>query len=84
MDLGVCILGLTILMVIDAIVAILLIISILMQESKNAGMGGLSGETQTVFSTKARGLDALMAKVTVVLAIGFAVITIIIARMTSF
>ncbi|TCS78984.1 preprotein translocase subunit SecG [Pectinatus cerevisiiphilus] len=74
---------LTILMIIDAIIAIGLIVSVLMQEGKSAGMGGLSGETDTVFSTKARGLDALMAKVTVLFAILFGILTIIIAKMTA-
>ncbi|WP_132549523.1 preprotein translocase subunit SecG [Pectinatus cerevisiiphilus] len=70
-------------MIIDAIIAIGLIVSVLMQEGKSAGMGGLSGETDTVFSTKARGLDALMAKVTVLFAILFGILTIIIAKMTA-
>lgn len=74
---------LTILMIIDAIIALGLIASVLMQEGKSAGMGGLSGETDTVFSSKARGLDALMAKVTVVLAVLFGVMTLIIAKLTA-
>ena len=59
---------LTILMILDAIVCIILIASILGQEAKSAGMGGM---------------DALLARVTVVFAILFAVITIVIARMTN-
>ncbi|MDQ0204720.1 preprotein translocase subunit SecG [Pectinatus haikarae] len=74
---------LTILMIIDAVIAIGLIVSVLMQEGKSAGMGGLSGETDTVFSSKARGLDAFMAKVTVLFAILFGIITVIIAKMTA-
>ena len=74
---------LTILMIIDAVIAIGLIASVLLQEGKSAGMGVLSGETDTVFSSKARGLDALMAKVTVVFAILFGILTVIIAKMTA-
>ncbi|WP_183860319.1 preprotein translocase subunit SecG [Pectinatus brassicae] len=70
-------------MIIDAVIAIGLIASVLLQEGKSAGMGGLSGETDTVFSSKARGLDALMAKVTVVFAILFGILTVIIAKMTA-
>ncbi|MBO6179131.1 MAG: preprotein translocase subunit SecG [Selenomonadaceae bacterium] len=70
-------------MVIDAIVAILLIASVLGQEPKTAGMGGMDGGSDTVFSGKARGMDALLARVTVVLSVMFAVITIVIAKMTS-
>ena len=74
---------LTLLMVLDAIVAIVLIASILGQEPKSAGMGGMDGGGDTVFSGKARGMDALLARVTVIFAILFAVITIVIAKMTS-
>ena len=73
---------LTVLMVFDAIIAIGLIAAVLGQEAKSAGMGGLDGGGDTVFSGKARGLDALLARVTVVLAILFAVITVVIAKLT--
>ena len=74
---------LTILMVLDAIVAIVLIASILGQEPKSAGMGGMDGGGDTVFSGQARGMDALLARVTVIFGVIFAVITIIIAKMTA-
>jgi len=70
-------------MVLDAIVAIILIASILGQEPKSAGMGGMDGGGDTVFSGKARGMDALLARVTVIFAVLFGIITIIIAKMTS-
>jgi len=71
-------------MVLDALVAILLIVAVLGQEPKSAGMGGFDGGGgDTVFSAKARGMDALLARVTVVFAILFGVITIIIARLSS-
>lgn len=74
---------LTVLMVLDAIVSIALILAVLGQEAKSGGMGGMDGSSDAVFSGKARGMDALLARVTVVLGILFAVITIVIARMTS-
>ena len=70
-------------MVLDAIVAIVLIASILGQEPKSAGMGGMDGGSDAVFSGKARGMDALLARVTVIFGIIFEVITLIIAKMTS-
>ena len=73
---------LTILMVFDALVAIVLIAAILGQEANSAGMGGIGGGADTVFSGKARGMDALLARVTVVFAILFAIITLVIAKMT--
>ena len=74
---------LTLMMVLDAVVAIVLIASILGQEAKSAGLGGMGGGADTVCSGKGRGRDALLARVTVVFAILFAVITIVIARMTN-
>ncbi len=69
-------------MVVDAVVAIALIAAVLGQEAKSGGMGGLDGGADAVFSGKARGMDALLARVTVVLAVIFAAVTLIIARMT--
>ena len=74
---------LTFLMVLDAIVAIIVIASILGQEPKSAGMGGMDGGGDTVFSGKARGMDALLARVTVIFGTVFAIITLVIAKMTS-
>ena len=73
----------TVLMVLDAIIGLLLIVSVVMQTPKSAGMG-MGGGSDTVFSSSARGLDALLARVTVVLAVLFGVITLFIAKLTSF
>ena len=69
-------------MVLDAIISIALILVILGQEAKSGGMGGMDGGSDTVFSGKARGMDALLARLTVILGIMFAVITLIIAKLT--
>ena len=74
---------LTLLMIIDAIVAIALIAAVLGQEPKSGGLGGMDGSSDAVFSGKARGMDALLARVTVILGTLFAIITIIIAKITS-
>ena len=73
----------TVLMVLDAIFGLLLIGSVVMQTPKSAGMG-MGGGSDTVFSSSARGLDALLARVTVVLAVLFGVLTLFIAKLTSF
>ena len=52
----------TVLMVLDAVVGLLLIASVIMQTPKSAGMG-MGGGSDTVFSSSARGLDALLARV---------------------
>ena len=73
-------------MVIDALVALVLIASVLGQTPKSAGMGGMGGMGgggDTVFSGSARGLDALLARVTVVFAILFGIVSLCIANMTK-
>ncbi|MGM9539987.1 preprotein translocase subunit SecG [Anaerovibrio sp.] len=74
---------LTVLMVLDAIIGLMLIGSVVMQTPKSAGMG-MGGGSDTVFSSSARGMDALLARVTVVLAVLFGVLTLFIAKLTSF
>ena len=72
----------TVLMIFDAIISIALILVILGQEAKSGGMGGMDGGSDTVFSGKARGMDALLARITVILGILFAIITLIIAKLS--
>lgn len=74
---------LTVLMVLDAVIALLLIGSVVMQTPKSAGMG-MGGGSDTVFSSSARGMDALLARVTVVLAVLFGGLTLFIAKLTNF
>lgn len=72
----------TVLMVLDAIISVALIAVILAQEAKSGGMGGMDGGSDAVFSGKARGMDALLARLTVILGILFAIITLIIAKLS--
>ena len=72
----------TVLMVLDAIISLALILAILGQEAKSGGMGGMDGGSDAVFSGKARGMDALLARLTIILGILFAIITLIIAKLS--
>ncbi|MBQ3336489.1 MAG: preprotein translocase subunit SecG [Selenomonadaceae bacterium] len=72
----------TVLMVLDAIISIALILVILGQEAKSGGMGGMDGGSDAVFSGKARGIDALLARLTIILAVLFGIITLIIAKLS--
>lgn len=75
---------LTTLMAVDAIISLLLIASVVLQSSKSSGMGGsISGGADAVFGGKAKGLDGLLAKLTMVLAALFAIVTLVIVKMTS-
>ena len=74
----------TTLMILDAIICLALIASVILQSSKSAGMGGsISGGADAVFGGKAKGIDALLAKATMVLGELFAIITLIIAKMQA-
>lgn len=72
----------TFLMVLDAIISIALILVILGQEAKSGGMGGMDGGSDAVFSGKVRGVDALLARLTIILGVLFAIITLIIAKLS--
>lgn len=75
---------LTVLMVIDAIIAVILIATIVLQSGKSAGMGGsIGGGADQVFGGKAGGMDALLSKLTMVFGTIFAVLTVIIAKMVA-
>ena len=74
----------TTLMILDAIICLALIASVILQSSKSAGMGGsISGGADAVFGGKAKGIDALLAKATMVLGALFAIIALIIAKMQA-
>nr|MDH3083547.1 preprotein translocase subunit SecG [Bacillus subtilis]WGD62350.1 preprotein translocase subunit SecG [Bacillus subtilis]WGD69945.1 preprotein translocase subunit SecG [Bacillus subtilis]WGD71812.1 preprotein translocase subunit SecG [Bacillus subtilis]WGD75520.1 preprotein translocase subunit SecG [Bacillus subtilis] len=63
------------------IVSIALIIVVLLQSSKSAGLSGaISGGAERLFGKqKARGLDLILHRITVVLAVLFFVLTIALA-----
>lgn len=65
------------LMFAEVVVAILLIMVVVLQSSKSAGMGGaVSGAADSVFCGKARGIDGLLSKCTIVLGIIFAILSL--------
>ncbi len=68
------------LMVADAVVAILLIAAIVLQSGKSAGLGTIDGGAETIFGDKAKGLDVLLSKATMILAMLFAVINLFLAK----
>ena len=59
----------TVLMILDAIISIALILVILGQEAKSGGMGGMDG-------------GSLLARITVILGVLFAIITLVIAKLS--
>ncbi|AEB25570.1 preprotein translocase subunit SecG [Bacillus sp. L381] len=71
----------TLLITLLVIVSIALIIVVLLQSSKSAGLSGaISGGAEQLFGKqKARGLDLILHRTTVVLAVLFFVLTISLA-----
>ncbi|MDA1476441.1 preprotein translocase subunit SecG [Bacillus changyiensis] len=71
----------TLLMVLLVIVSITLIIVVLLQSSKSAGLSGaISGGAEQLFGKqKARGLDLILHRITVVLTVLFFLLTIALA-----
>lgn len=67
-----------ILTVILILVSCALVILVLMQEGKDAGLGAISGAYETFWSkNKGRSKEAMLVKVTEFLAIAFFVLTIV-------
>lgn len=74
----------TFLEIFDVILALVLIGVVVAQKSKTQGMGaGMGGGADELFGSRARGMDALLSKVTIVLTIVFAVVTLILGRLLN-
>ena len=60
------------------ITALVLIVTVLLQESKQNGIGAVSGAAETFFGkNKAKGLEAKLALITKICAVAFVVLAII-------
>ncbi|HJV47184.1 MAG TPA: preprotein translocase subunit SecG [Bacillota bacterium] len=66
------------------IFCIALILVVLLQSSKSAGLSGTigGGAEQMVGKQKARGIDAVLNKLTVGIAVGFMLLSIVVAYLT--
>lgn len=68
--------------IMDVILALLIIGVVVAQKSKTQGMGaGFGGGAEDLFGSRARGMDALLSKLTIILSIAFAVLTLILGRL---
>ena len=62
------------------IVALVMIVSVLLQSSERAGLGAVSGAAETFFGkNKARSLEAKLQKMTVGVSIAFFALTAVLA-----
>ncbi|MBM7608637.1 preprotein translocase subunit SecG [Ureibacillus composti] len=73
----------TALLIVLIIVSIALIVSVLLQSSKSAGLSGaISGGAEQLFGKqKARGMDLVLHRITIVLAVLFFLLTILIVKL---
>lgn len=70
----------TFLSIVDFLVAVLLIFIVAIQSSKGEGLGALGGGA-TLFSVKNKGLEAMLDKLTGVLAVLFLILSLVIAAL---
>lgn len=62
----------TILLIIFIIICVALVILVLMQEGKSAGLGAVSGAAETYWGkNKGRSMEGALVKITKYLAVGF-------------
>lgn len=73
-----------ILAVVDILVCIGLVVLVVFQEGNSQGLGAIGGGAETFFGkSKGRSIDALLKKLTSVIAIVFAILTITLYLLTG-
>jgi preprotein translocase subunit SecG len=71
-------------MILEGLISIALIASVVLQSGKSAGMSGsIAGGAETIFGGKKKGMDELLAKVTMILGVAFGVVTLILVKLTQ-
>ena len=74
----------TFLEILVTIFSVILIGIVVAQKSKTQGMGaGFGGGADDLFGGRARGVDALLSKITIFVSIIFAVLTLILGRLMN-
>lgn len=73
----------TVLMVVDVVVAVALMAAILLQTGYSAGMSGAFGGGMSAqpYSGKKKGVDEFLERVSLILAIVFAVVTLVLVHL---
>ncbi len=70
--------------IIDVVICVVLTILVAVQEGNSQGLGSLGGNTDTFFGkNKGRAIDVQLKKITSILAVAFALVTIILFRITA-
>lgn len=70
------------LMIVEAIICIALIAAVVLQSGKSAGLSGsIAGGAETIFGGKKKGIDEMLARVTMILGALFAVVTLALVKL---
>ncbi len=74
----------TALMFLEGLICLILIATVVLQSGKSAGMGGsIGGGADAIFGGKKKGLDEMLSKATMVLGGLFAVVTLILVKLSQ-
>ncbi len=69
------------LLILEAVVAIALIASVVLQSGKSAGMSGsIAGGAETLLGGKKKGLDEMLSRITMILGVVFGVLTLVLGK----
>lgn len=67
-----------ILTILFILVCVALVVLVLMQEGKSAGLGAISGAAETYWGkNKGRSMEGILVKITKILAVGFMLLAVI-------
>ena len=68
----------TVIAILYIIVCILLVVLVLMQEGKSAGLGSISGAAETYWGkNKGRSMEGLLVKLTKIMAVAFILLAVL-------
>ena len=72
------------LQILEAIIAVALIAVVVLQSGKGGGLSGsIGGGAESVLGGKKKGLDEYLSKITMVLGVLFAIVTLALVRLMS-
>lgn len=70
------------LMILEGILSIALIVVVVLQSGKSAGLSGsIAGGAETIFGGKRKGLDGILAKATIIIAALFGIVTMALVKL---
>ncbi len=70
------------LMILEGILSIALIVAVVLQSGKSAGLSGsIAGGAEAIFGGKRKGLDDILAKATIIIAALFGIVTMALVKL---